>query len=76
MALAGSNGGSWSTTYSPKSAVRPVSENYVPSGEPEGSMTFSREFRERIASAGNTSQGSGERISIRTGDPSTSSIGM
>ncbi|XP_022755301.1 protein TIFY 8-like isoform X4 [Durio zibethinus] len=73
MALAGSNGGSWSTTFSPKSAVRPVSENYVPSGEPEavGSMAFSREFRGRIAVAGNTSQGtgSGERISIQTGLP-------
>ena len=76
MALAGSNGGSWSTTYSPKSGVRPVSENYAPSGEPEGvgSMVLSREFRGRIAVAGNTSQGTGcgERISIQTGDPSTS----
>ncbi|EOY31380.1 hypothetical protein QUC31_019820 [Theobroma cacao] len=73
MALAGSNGGSWSTTYSPKSAVRPVSENYAPGEEPEavGSMVFSREFRGRIAVAGNTSQGtgSGERISIQTGVP-------
>ncbi|XVE98538.1 hypothetical protein REPUB_Repub03eG0114400 [Reevesia pubescens] len=73
MALAGSNGGSWSTTYSPKSAVRPVSENYTPSGEPEtvGSMTFSQEFRGRITIAGNSSQGigSGERISIQTGVP-------
>ncbi|XWS73063.1 hypothetical protein CRYUN_Cryun02cG0093300 [Craigia yunnanensis] len=71
MALAGSNGGSWSTTYSPKSAMRPVSENYAPSGETEavGSMAFSREFRGRIALAGNTSQGtgSGDRISIQTG---------
>ncbi|XP_022732078.1 protein TIFY 8-like isoform X2 [Durio zibethinus] len=73
MALAGSNGGSWSTTYSPKSAVRPVSENYSPSGEPEavGSMAFSREFRGRISVAGNTSQGtgSGERISTQAGVP-------
>ncbi|XVF34437.1 hypothetical protein REPUB_Repub18cG0059000 [Reevesia pubescens] len=80
MALAGSNGGSWSTTYSPKSAVRPVSENYAPSGEPEavGSLAFSREFRGRIAVASNTSHGtrSGERISIQTGNPSTSSLGM
>ncbi|XVF47926.1 hypothetical protein PTKIN_Ptkin03bG0148900 [Pterospermum kingtungense] len=78
MALAGSNGGSWSTTYSPKSAARPVSENYAPSGEPEavGSTVFSREFRGRIPVAGNTSQGTGERISIQTGDPSNSSIGM
>ncbi|XP_021276114.1 protein TIFY 8 isoform X2 [Herrania umbratica] len=73
MALAGSNGGSWSTTYSPKSAVKPVSENYAPGEEPEavGSMMFSREFRGRIAVAGNTSQGtgSGERISKQTGVP-------
>ncbi|GMI89175.1 TIFY domain protein 8 [Hibiscus trionum] len=73
MSLAGSNGGSWSTTYSPKSATRPASENYAAGGEPEavGSMPFSREFRGRIAFAGNTSQGtgSGERISIPTGVP-------
>ncbi|KAL4303185.1 hypothetical protein GQ457_10G004440 [Hibiscus cannabinus] len=73
MSLAGSNGGSWSTTYSPKSATRPASENYAVSGEPEavGSMPFSREFRGRIAIAGNTSQGtgSGERVSIPTGVP-------
>ncbi|XWS70825.1 hypothetical protein CRYUN_Cryun03dG0082100 [Craigia yunnanensis] len=73
MALAGSNGGSWSTTYSPKSAVRPVSENYAPSGEIEAvdGVAFSREFRGRIAVAVNTSQrtGSDERISIQTGVP-------
>ncbi|XP_038974979.1 protein TIFY 8 isoform X2 [Phoenix dactylifera] len=34
MALAGSNGGSWSTTYSPKSSIRPpTSEAKTPSGE-------------------------------------------
>ncbi|KAG1346230.1 protein TIFY 8 [Cocos nucifera] len=34
MALAGSNGGSWSTTYSPKSSIRPpTSEAKAPSGE-------------------------------------------
>ncbi|XVE63553.1 hypothetical protein DITRI_Ditri07aG0029500 [Diplodiscus trichospermus] len=73
MALAGSNGGSWSTTYSPKSAVRPVSEKYSPGGEPEGvgSMALSREFRGRTSVAGNTSQGtgSGERTSVQTGVP-------
>ncbi|OMO80534.1 Tify [Corchorus olitorius] len=73
MALAGSNGGSWSTTYSPKSSVRPGSENYAPTGEPEatGSIAFSREFRGRITVAGNTSQGTGsaERISLQTGVP-------
>ncbi|GMI94738.1 hypothetical protein HRI_003143100 [Hibiscus trionum] len=73
MALAGSNGGSWSTTYSPKSAMRSASENYAGRGEPAAvvNMPFSREFRGRIAVAGNTSQGtgSGERISIPTGVP-------
>ncbi|GMI81162.1 hypothetical protein HRI_001785700 [Hibiscus trionum] len=73
MALAGSNGGSWSTTYSPKSAVRTVGENYVPNGEPEavGSIAFSRELRGKTAMAGNASQatGSGDRIPIQTGVP-------
>ncbi|XP_039054954.1 protein TIFY 8-like isoform X2 [Hibiscus syriacus] len=73
MALAGSNGGSWSTTYSPKSATRLASENYAGSREPEavGNMPFSREFRGRVAVAGNTSQGtgSGERTSMPTGVP-------
>ncbi|MBA0690192.1 hypothetical protein Goari_007885 [Gossypium aridum] len=70
MALAGSNGGSWSTTYSPKSAVR-TGENYAPGGEPEavGSIAFSRELRGKMAVTGNASQatGSGERIPIQTG---------
>ncbi|KAB2079543.1 hypothetical protein ES319_A05G011700v1 [Gossypium barbadense] len=70
MALAGSNGGSWSTTYSPKSAVR-TGENYAPGGEPEavGSIAFSRELRGKMAVSGNASQatGSGERIPIQTG---------
>ncbi|KAL4317949.1 hypothetical protein GQ457_18G004030 [Hibiscus cannabinus] len=73
MALAGSNGGSWSTTYSPKSATRPASENYAGNGESKaaGNMPFSREFRGRTAVAVNTSQGtgSGERISTPTGVP-------
>ncbi|KAK8660964.1 hypothetical protein V6N13_051869 [Hibiscus sabdariffa] len=73
MALAGSNGGSWSTTYSPKSATRPASENYAGHGESKaaGNMLFSREFRGRTAVAVNTSQGtgSGERISTPTGVP-------
>ncbi|TYI79272.1 hypothetical protein E1A91_D05G011400v1 [Gossypium mustelinum] len=72
MALAGSNGGSWSTTYSPKSAVR-TGENYAPGGEPEavGSIAFSRELRGKMAVTGNASQatGSGERIPIQTGVP-------
>ncbi|XP_039018873.1 protein TIFY 8-like isoform X2 [Hibiscus syriacus] len=73
MALAGSNGGSWSTTYSPKSATRPASENHAGNREFEAvvNMPFSQEFQGRIAVAGNTSQGtgSGERTSIPTGVP-------
>ncbi|KAK8581658.1 hypothetical protein V6N13_144668 [Hibiscus sabdariffa] len=71
MALAGSNGGSWSTTYSPKSAARTVGENYVSNGEPEavGSIEFSRELRGKTALAGSVSQatGSSNRIPIQTG---------
>ncbi|KAL1097069.1 hypothetical protein V6Z11_D05G011000 [Gossypium hirsutum] len=72
MALAGSNGGSWSTTYSTKSAVR-TGENYAPGGEPEavGSIAFSRELRGKMAVTDNASQatGSGERMPIQTGVP-------
>ncbi|KAK8550152.1 hypothetical protein V6N12_038880 [Hibiscus sabdariffa] len=66
MALAGSNGGSWSTTYSPKSAVRTVGENYVPNGEPEavGNITFSRELRGKTALAGDVSQTTGLKYAI------------
>ncbi|XP_065851019.1 protein TIFY 8 [Euphorbia lathyris] len=39
MALAGSNGGSWSTTYSSKPTGRPGGENYMSSGEKETSIT-------------------------------------
>lgn len=78
MALAGSNGGSWSTTYSPKSAVKPVGES-TPNGENEtgtaGNSVFPREFRGRLSLSGNPSQvyGSGDRILTLTGnDPNLS----
>ncbi|KAE8713966.1 Protein TIFY 8 [Hibiscus syriacus] len=71
LALAGSNGGSWSTTYSPKSAARTVGENYVPDGEPEavGNMAFSRELRGKTTLSGNVNQATGScnRIPIQTG---------
>lgn len=69
MALAGSNGGSWSTSYSQKSTMKPVNESKIPSGESEGggtvNMAFPREFRGMLAAIGNTSQGTGsaDRIS-------------
>ncbi|KAJ6406303.1 hypothetical protein OIU84_009930 [Salix udensis] len=61
MALAGSNGGSWSTTYSPKPTARPGSESYMTSGE--------YELGGRLSITGNATRGVGssDRISTPTG---------
>ncbi|KAK0572137.1 hypothetical protein LWI29_026674 [Acer saccharum] len=73
MALAGSNGGSWSTTYSPKSNVRPLTENFLPSGDLEArvasTMALPQEIRGRLLATGNISQGTGsnDRIVTPTG---------
>lgn len=81
MALAGSNGGSWSTTYSPKSTVKPVGES-TPNGENEtgmaGNSMFPREFRGRLSLTGNPSQGygSGDRILTLTGNALSLSSSM
>lgn len=75
MALAGSNGGSWSTTYSPKSSVRPVSESHMPNGENEtgtaSNIAFLRDYHGRSSVIGHSSPGftSGDRISASTSDP-------
>lgn len=70
MALAGSNGGSWSTTYSAKSIMKPVNESNIPSGESEGggnvNRAFPQEFRGILAAIGNTSQGIGSADRIST----------
>ncbi|KAG5244325.1 protein TIFY [Salix suchowensis] len=60
MALAGSNGGSWSTTYSPKPTATPGSESYMTSGE--------YELGGRLSITGNATRGvgSGDRISTPT----------
>ncbi|XP_044472332.1 protein TIFY 8-like isoform X2 [Mangifera indica] len=78
MALAGSNGGSWSTTYLPKSTVRPVSENFFPSGDPEarvaGNMALPQELRGRLPVTGNISHGSGSdftRNPVPAAEPSS-----
>ncbi|XP_050213790.1 protein TIFY 8 isoform X2 [Mercurialis annua] len=79
MALAGSNGGSWSTTYSPKPTVtRPVCET---SGETEAVMPtdalLQRELRGRLSGSGNASHGvvgSGDRISTAIGSSNHSTI--
>lgn len=77
MALAGSNGGSWSTTYSPKSTVRPSGESNMPGGDNEtvmaNNMALSREFRGRLSATGisNHGVGSSDRISTPSGDSLT-----
>ena len=74
MALAGSNGGSWSTTYSPKPPARQGSEIFMTSSEYEGGVAantpFPREFRGRTFVTGNATQavGSGDRISTPAGE--------
>ncbi|KAE9452252.1 hypothetical protein C3L33_15846, partial [Rhododendron williamsianum] len=68
MALAGSNGGSWSTTYLPKSAAAP-GESYVPGGENETGMASNfaspHEFRRRLSNMSTSSHGfgTGDQIS-------------
>lgn len=73
MALAGSSGGSWSTTYLPRSNVRPpLTEAYVPrreNGMGIRSIAFSQDINGRPSAMG-TSGGfsQGGQISI-TGNP-------
>uniref|UniRef100_A0A5B6ZV93 Protein TIFY n=1 Tax=Davidia involucrata TaxID=16924 RepID=A0A5B6ZV93_DAVIN len=74
MALAGSNGGSWSTTYLSKSAVKPShGESCMPSGENEtgvsSNFVLRREFRGRLPVTGSSSHGfgTGDRISVAPG---------
>lgn len=74
MALAGSNGGSWSTNYSPKS-VRAGGESNMPGRDSETgtaiNMALLREFRGRLSATGisNHGVGSGDQISTPSGDP-------
>lgn len=75
MALAGSNGGSWSTTFSPKSTARPGGESNMPGGDNEAgmamNMALSREFRGRLSATGvsNHGGGSADQTSTPSGDP-------
>lgn len=64
IALAGSNGGSWSTNFTPNSTVRPPpTEIDLPSTENDTGIAinsvFPREFRGRFSIAGNASHGIG-----------------
>lgn len=75
MALAGSNGGSWSTSYATKPSARPVNENQIPGGELNIGMTsnttspFAKEARGKLCVAGSSAPvaGSVERISTLAG---------
>ncbi|XP_008445135.1 protein TIFY 8-like isoform X1 [Cucumis melo] len=84
MALAGSNGGSWSTNYGTKSNARPINENQETSGELDIGMTsnstpaFAKEARGKLCVAGISVPlaGSVERISTTSpGAPHGSSGG-
>ena len=75
MALAGSNGGSWSTAaYGPKSAAPAPGESPIPGGDNEAGMASdfasSREFRRRLSVTGTSSHGfgSGDQMSLASGD--------
>lgn len=67
MALAGSNGGSWSTTFLPKSSSRLIAEGNLVYGENEtvSPASLARDLRGKFPAIGNSSQGpeSADRIS-------------
>ncbi|KAJ7966116.1 Protein TIFY 8 [Quillaja saponaria] len=73
MALAGSNGGSWSSTLSPKSTGKQVHESNVLNGENEtgiaSNVALSQELHGRLSFTGNYSHasGSGDRVSTPAG---------
>ncbi|XP_023547015.1 protein TIFY 8 isoform X2 [Cucurbita pepo subsp. pepo] len=75
MALAGSNGGSWSTNYATKSTARPINENQMPSGELD---IVAKEAHGKLCVAGSSMPlvGSVERISTTSaGAPHGSNAG-
>ncbi|KAL1532456.1 protein TIFY 8-like [Salvia divinorum] len=58
MALAGSNGESWSTTYTPNSAVRPsTGENRLPSSNNDAGIAMLRELHRGPSDKGDTHRG-------------------
>lgn len=81
MALAGSNGGSWSTTFSPKSGLRPTTEGNVLAGENEtggaSNAPLPRDFRGKLPVSVNSGHGldSSERISNTIGGLQSSIMG-
>ncbi|XP_058780977.1 protein TIFY 8 isoform X2 [Vicia villosa] len=73
MALAGSNGGSWSTAFSPKSAAKLVNDSNLHSGENEAGLVsnvpFPQELHGKLPVTGSSSRavGPGDRVSTPTG---------
>ncbi|KAH6757595.1 hypothetical protein C2S51_038743 [Perilla frutescens var. frutescens] len=58
MALAGSNGGSWSTTYTPNSAARPsTGENCLPSSQNDAGIAMLRDLHGRASEKGDAHRG-------------------
>ncbi|XP_043702799.1 protein TIFY 8 isoform X2 [Telopea speciosissima] len=75
MALAGSNGASWSTSYSPKSSAQPPHGENFPSGGGnemgKSSLPFSQDIRGRLSISGNPCHGltsQGGRVSTTRSD--------
>lgn len=72
MALAGSNGGSWSTSYAPKTMGRPTSGENCPAGGSSSSFSLQPEVQAKSSLVRmNTLHGlsSGDGATIPTGEP-------
>ena len=75
MALAGSNGGSWSTSFSPKSTTKLAGESPLPGGEVEAgnanNLALPCDYRGRLCIPGSSTQGVGfgDRLSTPAGNP-------
>ncbi|KAK9141569.1 hypothetical protein Syun_010969 [Stephania yunnanensis] len=78
MALAGSNGGSWSTTYSSKSRARPppieTSAPNAENGSSFGSLTFPQEARGKPSMVSNSSHAFNQGPGIPTTPVDTTSL--
>ncbi|KAI4316270.1 hypothetical protein L6164_024267 [Bauhinia variegata] len=68
MALAGSNGGSWSTTYSPKSSAKPVNDSNLLTGENETGIASNKAFPQELHGRLSITGTSGHAIAIGSGD--------
>jgi len=73
MALAGSNGGSWSTAFSPKSGVKMVNDGNLHSGENEtgavNNVAFPQDLHGKLSITASSSHAmvSGDRVTTTAG---------